>query len=90
MEIWDEGLVVNLQLTGPVTAEEFEPQIRIEDHLGTRYKLQAALAIGGRRLQLFSPSAPEGVRSLTVKAAEDGEVRQVVVFAVPATLMRGR
>lgn len=80
VEIWTSGLVVNIQMAsdgGP------EPRIILQDHFGTEYSLQDSAVLDSRNLQVFTPSVPPGTRSLTVRSADDAEVRQVVTFAVP-------
>lgn len=80
VEVWSSGLVVNVQL-----ASDMAPEARIvlQDHFGTEYTLRKSVTLGSRNLQVFSPSLPSGVRSLTVKAADDATGRPAVTFAVP-------
>lgn len=80
VEIWTTGLVVNIQMAaegGP------QPNIILQDHFGTTYTLQDSAILGSRNLQVFSPTLPAGTRSLTVKSADDPQVRPAVTFAVP-------
>lgn len=79
VEIWDTGLVVNIQMAsegGP------QPNIILQDHFGTQYRLKNSAILGSRNLQVFTPSVPPGTRSLTVRSADDTD-RPVVTFAVP-------
>ena len=85
VEIWTTGLVVNIQMAsddGP------EPNIILQDHFGTKYSLRNSANLGSRNLQVFTPSVPPGIRSLTVKSADDAHARPVVTFAVPLLTMR--
>jgi hypothetical protein len=90
VEVWSTGLVVNVQLTSLAEGHVVEPQIFVEDHLGTAYSLQGTVAMGTRQLHVFTPTVPVGARSLTIKSREADGTRQVVVFAVPAQGVRGR
>lgn len=80
VEVWSSGLVVNVQLASDIAPEA---RILLQDHFGTEYTLRKTVTLGSRSLQVFSPSLPAGVRSLTVKAADDAEGRPAVTFAVP-------
>lgn len=85
VEIWDTGLVVNIHLA---SAGGAEPNITVQDHFGTEYALQDSATVGSRNLQVFTPSVPEGTRSLTIRSKDDAEARPVVTFAVPALVGR--
>jgi hypothetical protein len=59
-----------------------QPNIILQDHFGTEYRLKNSAILGSRNLQVFTPSVPPGTRSLTVRSADDTD-RPVVTFAVP-------
>jgi hypothetical protein len=59
-----------------------QPNIILQDHFGTQYRLKNSAILGSRNLQVFTPSVPPGTRSLTVRSADDTD-RPVVTFAVP-------
>lgn len=80
LEVWDTALVVSVQMADGVGAE---PRLLLQDHGGTRYKLQQSARVDSRSLQVFTPSIPAGIRSLTVRHAGDPNGRPVVTFAVP-------
>lgn len=80
IEIWDTGLVVTIHLA---TEDTPVPRIILQDHFGTEYSLQESATLGPRNLQVFTPSVPEGTRSLTVRSADDPDGSHVVTFAVP-------
>lgn len=82
VEIWTMGLVVNMQLrfTGDVSRP---PGIVVEDHWGTVYTRKGSANLGARHLQYFEPSAPDGIRSLTIKCTDSGGLREVLFVAVP-------
>jgi hypothetical protein len=90
VEVWSSGLVVNLQLTSPGDGPVADPEIFVEDHLGTDYAHGGTMTMGSRQLHVFTPAVPLGARSLTIKSKEADGARQVVVFAVPAQGVRGR
>lgn len=80
VEVWSTGLLVNVQLSSDMAQEA---RIVLEDHFGTEYTLRKSVTLGSRNLQAFTPSLPAGIRSLTVKAADDARGRPAVTFAVP-------
>ena len=85
VEIWTTGLVVNIHLA---STGGTPPNITVQDHFGTEYSLQDSATVGSRNLQVFTPSVPEGTRSLTIRSKDDAEARPVVTFAVPALVPR--
>lgn len=80
VEIWTTGLVVNIHVASP---RGVQPNITVQDHFGTEYSLKDSVTVGSRNLQVFTPSVPEGTRSLTIGSADDPDGRPVVTFAVP-------
>ncbi|MGM9474149.1 hypothetical protein ACS5PJ_19340 [Pseudarthrobacter sp. YS3] len=85
VEIWTTGLVVNIHLA---SAGGGAPNITLQDHFGTEYSLQDSATLGSRNLQVFTPSVPEGTRSLTIRSKDDAGARPVVTFAVPPLFRR--
>lgn len=80
VEIWTTGLVVNIHMASTLGAL---PNITVHDHFGTEYSLQDSATLGSRNLQVFTPSVPQGTRSLTIRSADASDARPVVTFAVP-------
>jgi hypothetical protein len=65
------------------------PDIVVQDHFGTEYKLDEVATVASRQLQFFSPSIPEGTRSLTIRSVDPDGASFVVTLAVPAPNGRG-
>lgn len=89
VEIWNTGVVVNLHLASTNGTEPQTPDIVVQDHFGTEYKLDEVATVGARQLQFFSPSIPEGTRSLTIRSVDPDGASFVVTLAVPAPNGRG-
>jgi hypothetical protein len=89
VEIWNTGIVVNLHLAGDNEAEPKTPDIVVHDHFDTEYKLDEVATVGSRQLQFFTPSIPEGTRSLTIRSVDPEGASFVIALAVPAPNGRG-
>jgi hypothetical protein len=89
VEIWDTGIVVNLHLASVSEDEPQNPEIVVNDHFGTEYRLDEVATVGSRQLQFFAPSIPEGTRSLTIRSGDPNSASFVVALAVPAANGRG-
>jgi hypothetical protein len=83
VEIWTRGVLVNLQVYPDAGQEAGGPGILLEDHAGTVYTRRGSARLGSRHLQYFEPTAPEGIRSLTIKCADSAGIHQVLFVAVP-------
>lgn len=83
VEIWRSAIVLNIQMASALDAAPLKPRLALEDHFGTAYSLKSSETLGLRNLQIFTPSVPQAVRSLTIKAQKKGSSHLVVTLAVP-------
>jgi hypothetical protein len=66
IELWDEGVVVHVNC--PTAAEAAAlSNLLLEDNFGTPYECSSAESLGNRVMLAFSPAAPEGIRTLSVR-----------------------
>jgi hypothetical protein len=66
IELWHDRVLVHV--TCPTAPEAAAlPDLRLQDNAETRYECTAAQVTGRRAMLTFAPSAPETIRTLTVR-----------------------